>query len=378
MLQHPTVAIIGAGPAGLTVASILQQHDWQIAIFDAEPSARARDQGGTLDLHAGTGQLALEKAGLLADFRKIARHEDQDSRVLDYRSAMVLAEDLPAPGEGQRPEIDRRALRELLLSSLAADSVCWGHRLEKVTNEGSGKHRLNFENGKSESFDLVIGADGAWSRVRPALTDVQPVYTGTTFVELWIDEIDVRHPALARMVGRGTMFAVHAGLGLVAQRNGGGHVRVYAAIPVSPDETQRPDVALAGMTKGGLLKRFEGWSDTLLGLISDAYAIAAIRPIVALPPGLRWTYRPGLTLVGDAAHVMPPVGVGVNLAMLDAANLAECLVYAPDWLMAVQQYETIMLNRAARAADQAAAGFADLFSADAPAGMLDHMHRRRA
>ncbi|MBD9628181.1 FAD-dependent monooxygenase [Ensifer sp. ENS06] len=378
MLQHPTVAIIGAGPAGLTAASILQQHDWQIAIFDAEPSAQTRDQGGTLDLHAETGQLALDKAGLLPCFNRIARHEDQDTRVLDYRSATVLAEDLPAPGEGQRPEIDRRALRELLLSSLAAGSVRWGHRLEKVTNDVSGKHRLNFENGRSECFDLVIGADGAWSRVRPALTDVQPVYTGTTFVELWIDAIDVRHPALARMIGRGTMFALHAGLGLVAQRNGNGHVRVYAAIPVAPNEGRRPDIALAGITKNGLLKRFGGWSEGLLRLISDADAIAAIRPIFALPAGLRWTHRPGLTLVGDAAHVMPPVGVGVNLAMLDAANLAEALVSASDWPLALTQFETMMLDRAAGIADNAASGFADMFSADAPSGLLDHMNSRRA
>jgi len=137
-------------------------------------------------------------------------------------------------------------------------------------------------------------------------------------------------------------------------------------------------VALAGINRNELLKRFEGWSEKLLKLISDADAIAAIRPIIALPAGLRWVHRRGITLVGDAAHVMPPVGVGVNLAMLDAANLAEALVSASDWPVAVEQFETMMLNRAASIAEDAAWGFADMFSQDAPAGIVEHMNSRRA
>lgn len=377
MRQPPSIAIVGAGPAGLTAACILQKHGWAATVFEADTAAASRDQGGTLDLHADTGQIALERAGLLPAFLAIARHEDQQNRLLDHRSGATLAQDGPAPGEGERPEIDRRALRDLLLEPLAAETVRWGRRLKEIATGSGGRHRLRFEDGGSESFDLVIGADGAWSRVRPALVDAQPVYTGVTFVELWIDDADARQPTLSQMVGHGTMFALHAGHGIVAQRNGGGHIRVYAVLHTSPDESARTGIPLAGITRADLLRRFDGWFPALLDLIAKADAIAAVRPIVALPPRLRWPPRRGLTLVGDAAHVMPPVGLGVNLAMLDAADLAETLISAGDWVEAVTRFEEAMLDRAAPLAEEALIGFAEMFGPDAPRAMLEHMRTRR-
>jgi 2-polyprenyl-6-methoxyphenol hydroxylase-like FAD-dependent oxidoreductase len=378
MMQRPTIAIVGAGPAGLTAACIFHRHGWPVTVFESEDAISSRDQGGTLDLHADGGQLALEKAGLLAEFLAAARHEDQEWRVLDYRSGAPLAEDIPAPGEGERPEIDRRALRRLLLAPLPPDAVHWGHRLAAVVTGVEGRPRLEFENGRSTDFDIVIGADGAWSRVRSSLTEVQPTYTGITFVELWFDGVDERHPAIADLVGHGTTFALHAGSGLVAQRNGGGHVRVYAAFPVPSSPSSRPDAALAGISKVDLLRRFEGWSGAILKLIADADAIAAVRPIVALPPGLRWRSRRGITLVGDAAHVMPPVGIGVNLAMLDAADLASLLIASSDWVTAVEQFEAMMLARAGDIAREAQIGFQGMFGPDAPRAILDHMRARQS
>ncbi|RRA49842.1 NAD(P)/FAD-dependent oxidoreductase [Acidipila sp. EB88] len=373
-MQHPKIAVVGAGPAGLTAAIILSRHGWPVTVFEADAGARSRDQGGTLDLHPDDGQLALSKAGLLEEFWKIARHEDQGERVLDALTGKVLHEETPEPGQGNRPEIDRLALRDLLLSALKAQDVKWNAQVLSVVAHPAGGQGLQLDTGIVGPFDLVIGADGAWSRVRAALTEVLPVYSGVTFVELWLSNVDALHPDIAALVGRGTMFALHNGQGIIAQRNGGGAIRVYAAFHTTPEEGDRPDRTLARINKADLLRRFTGWAPSLCNLIERAERIAAVRPIVALPPGLGWTHQPHLTLVGDAAHVMPPLGTGVNLAMLDAAELAEALVTSEQWQSALVVWEKAMLRRAEILAQQTREGFAEMFSESGQASVLQHVN----
>jgi 2-polyprenyl-6-methoxyphenol hydroxylase-like FAD-dependent oxidoreductase len=377
-MQHPAVAIVGAGPAGLTIANILHRHGRQVTVFETDASADARDQGGTLDLHRDGGQLALERAGLLDAFLSLARHEDQEQRVVDHATGALLREEIPEPGNSGRPEIDRLVLRQLLLHPLPDKTVRWDAQVEEVIVRPEAGYDLRLREEIASPFDLVIGADGAGSRVRRALTDIRPDYTGVAFVELWLADVDVRHPVLARLVGHGTMFALGNGAGIFAQRNGGATIRVYAAFRTRPEDTERPDRTLAGITTSQVLARFEEWAPSLRALIADADHIAAVRPIVALPPELRWEQKSGLTLVGDAAHVMPPLGVGVNLAMLDAADLAEALVAGSDWRQAVRDYEALMIERAARLAIDCNRAFEAWFGADGIRAVLDDIEMRHA
>ncbi|MEZ2306390.1 MULTISPECIES: FAD-dependent oxidoreductase [Paraburkholderia] len=83
----------------------------------------------------------------------------------------------------------------------------------------------------------------------------------------------------------------------------------------------------------------------------------------SLPAGTTWPAKSGLTLVGDAAHVMPPMGAGVNLAMLDAAELAEAIVAAANWRDAVCAQEQVMLDRAAPIVEECLRGFGEWFDA---------------
>lgn len=371
MSQQPSIAIVGAGPGGLTAANVLHRAGWKATIFDADRSAAARDQGGTLDLHPDGGQLALAKAGLLDAFLAVARHEDQGNRVLDHASGEVLREVAPPPGTGDRPEIDRAVLRDLLLVPVGADAVRWGSSVEEVATLPDGRHALRLSDGETEAFDLVIGADGAWSRVRAALTDTRPDYTGVAFVELWMNDIDRVHAASAALVGRGTMFTLHDGQGIIAQRNGNSTLRIYAAFRTHPEDTDRPDRTLANIGTDELLRRFEGWSPALRSLLANADRIVAVRPIVSLPTDLQWAGRDGLTLIGDAAHVIPPLGVGVNLAMLDAAELAEALVTGQDWREAIRTYEATMIDRAKPIAAECIEAFAKMFGPDGAQMILD-------
>lgn len=365
MSQKPAIAIAGAGPAGLVAANILCRAGFDVTVFEADASATARDQGGMLDLHVPDGQLALHMAGLLDAFMAIARHDDQELRDLDWATGEVLLEDIPPPGTGDRPEIDRLVLRELLLKPLPEGTVVWGTRVIGVDKTAEGRCHLRLQDGRTHECDLVIGADGAGSAVRAALTDVRPIYSGVTFVELWLSDADRRHPDIAKMVGRGTLMSLgngpEKGKALFAQRNGNDVIRAYAAFKTNPEDTDRPEKALAHIGKHDLLSRFPGWSSKLLAMIEDADCIAAIRPIVGLPTGTRWPTTPGLTLVGDAAHVMPPMGVGVNMAMLDAAELAHAIVRQSDWQTAVSAQEQRMLERAANTSEQCVSAFGEWF-----------------
>jgi 2-polyprenyl-6-methoxyphenol hydroxylase-like FAD-dependent oxidoreductase len=372
MLQKPSIAIIGAGPGGLTAANILGRHGWRFDMFEADSSVASRDQGGSLDLHPTDGQLALERAGLLNAFLAAARHEDQEQRIRDFATGALLREEIPAPGAGNRPEIDRKVLRELMLTPLDPQAIHWGVRIDQVAARQDGTYELESEVGKFGPYDLVIGADGAWSKSRALLTNVRPVYTGATFVELWLNDVDRQHPELSSLVGRGTMFSLHGGAALIAQRNGNASIRVYAAFQ-APEESGRPAKMLANIDKDQLLARFSGWAPSLLALISESDRIAAVRPISSIPLPLGWPHRDGLTLVGDAAHVMPPLGVGVNLAMLDASDLAMALVGNDDWRVAQRQYETLMVERSAPMVEAITSSFDEWFGDDAAQVILDHM-----
>lgn len=372
--QRPRIAIVGGGPGGLTLAAVLERHGWTATVFDGDAAADARDQGGTLDLHLNEGQLALAKAGLLDVFMAVARHEDQEERLLDHATAAVLRQEIPEPGTGQRPEIDRLELRRLLLDALDPSTVRWGARVREIVGHPRGGHGLHLDDGLAGPFDLVVGADGAWSRVRRALTPTMPVYTGVTFAEFWLSEVDHRHPALARLVGHGTMFALGEGKGVIAQRNGGGVIRTYAAFHRTLSEGEEVGTP-APLGKAEVLAQFEGWATPLRALIVEADRVAAVRPIMALPPALDWPARPGLTVIGDAAHLMPPLGTGVNLAMLDAAELGEALVAARDWRVGVAAFERAMFGRARKIALECQQGFAEMFGGDGATSALDHPGR---
>ncbi|TXC97470.1 NAD(P)/FAD-dependent oxidoreductase [Streptomyces sp. ISID311] len=345
MLTTPRIAIVGAGPGGLVCARALQRHGVPVTVFEREADPHSRAQGGTLDIHEETGQVALRAAGVFDAFLALSRAEGQEWRLYD-RHATLIRHDQAAEGDLSRPEIDRGQLRTLLLDSLAPGTVRWGHGVRDVTPLPHGGARLHHHDCTAEDFDLVIGADGAWSRVRLALSGAQPSYAGVTMVEAHFDDVDHRHPGIAHLVGAGTMSAKAGRRSLVLQRNSNGHVRAYLIFRGPQDWHAGLDLADTEAVRARFLAQYQGWHDSLLDIVRDNEGGFVNRPMFVLPVPHTWQRVAGITLLGDAAHLMPPVGVGANLALLDGAELAQAVIGHPIIDEALDAYESVMLPRA--------------------------------
>ncbi|HWC82650.1 MAG TPA: NAD(P)/FAD-dependent oxidoreductase [Pseudonocardiaceae bacterium] len=364
------VTIIGAGLGGLTLARVLHVHGIPATIYEAEPSAQARTQGGQLDIHEHNGQIALEAAGLTVEFHAIIHEGGQASRILDQHGKVLLDE--PDDGTGGRPEVLRGDLRRVFIDSLPAGTVQWGKRLAGAAAVGDGSYQLTFTDGSTVGTDLLVGADGAWSKVRPLLSDAKPEYVGVTYVETYLYDVDEQHPAAAEAVGSGGMSALLPGKAIAAHREAGDILHTYVQLKVPAEWVTGIDFTDTATAPARVAAEFEGWAPELTALITDGETAPVPRTIHTLPSAHRWDRAPGVTLVGDAAHLMPPAGEGANLAMLDGAELGQSIAAHPgDIEAALTAYEQVLFPRSeAEAAD--AHQILDLCLGDsAPFGLVD-------
>ncbi|MGW2405604.1 FAD-dependent oxidoreductase [Streptomyces sp. NPDC001739] len=343
------ITIIGAGLGGLTLARVLHVHGIPATVYEAEPSPTARSQGGMLDIHDYNGQLALDAADLMDEFRGLILEGRQAMRVLDPDGTVLF--DKADDGTGGRPEVQRGELRQILLDSLPAGSVRWGHKVRSTRTLGEGRHEVRFADGSTVVTSLLIGADGAWSRVRPLLSTATPEYTGKSVVETYLFNAETRHPAAAKAVGGGSMIVPTPGRELFAHREKDDTLHAYMGLTEPQDWFAAIDFTDATAATARIAQEFNGWAPELTALITDADTAPVLRPLYALPTGHRWDRVPGVTLLGDAAHLSAPNGEGANLAMLDGAELGKAIAAHPDDIeTALDEYEQAMFPRSADAA----------------------------
>ncbi|AUI61111.1 NAD(P)/FAD-dependent oxidoreductase [Amycolatopsis sp. BJA-103] len=340
------VTIIGAGLGGLTLARVLHVHGIPAEVYEAEASPTARLQGGMLDIHDYNGQLALEAAGLRDEFQGIVLEGRQALRVFDMDGTVLFERE--DDGTGGRPEAQRGDLRRMLIDSLPEGTVRWGYKAVGARTLEDGRHEVTFDDGRTVVAELLVGADGAWSRIRPLLTDAIPEYAGTSIVETYLYDADTRHPGVAKTVGGGSMFGNggEQGLSINAHRESGDTLHAYVELGKPLDWFGTVDFADAEAAKARIAAEFEGWAPELTALITDSDIAPIHRPAYALPCGLRWDRVPGVTLLGDAAHLALANGEGANLAMLDGAELGKTLAARPgDVEAALAEYEQAMFVR---------------------------------
>jgi 2-polyprenyl-6-methoxyphenol hydroxylase-like FAD-dependent oxidoreductase len=176
-------------------------------------------------------------------------------------------------------------------------------------------------------------------------------------VEVQFSDVDDRHPEISKLVGRGSLFALSDNKGLLAQRNGNNRIRVYITLRVSENWVDQSgiDFNQPEQTRNQLLQLFSDWDNQLLDLIHLCDDSFIPRPLYMLPINHKWETQPGVTLLGDAAHLMSPFGAeGANLAMLDAAELALAITNHDDLTTAIKEYEQNLFSRAVKAAYKSA------------------------
>lgn len=373
---HIPIAIIGGGPGGLVLARVLHVHGIKSVVYEAEDSPTVRTQGGMLDIHDNDGQLALKDAKLFDQFLKLIMPGGQASRVLATDGTVLFADE--DNGQMTRPEVNRGELRMMLLESLPAETVRWGYKLASVDSLGGGLHKVKFTNGESVTTDLLIGADGAWSKVRPLLSDAKPQYVGTTFVETYLRNGETLHKKTAAAVGGGSLFAVVAGKGINAHREAHGTLHAYIALKKPVEWFASIDVNNRTESLAHIAEEFKGWAPQLTALITESDTVPVFRSLYELPIGHKWNRIPGVTLIGDAAHLMVPSGDGANLALYDGAELAKAIAaHSGNTEAALAAYENEMFTRATKTALEARKIFDMCYGDNAPQSLVDFFKRAK-
>ena len=362
------VTIIGAGLGGLTLARVLHVHGIPATVYEAEASPMARAQGGMLDIHEDNGQPALQAADLMDEFRGLILEGREATRIL-ASDGTVLFDDDSARG---RPEVLRGELRRILLDSLPDGTVLWGHKVDGVRALGGSRHEVTFADGTGVVTSLLVGADGAWSRVRPLLSDAAPEYIGRSFIETYLFDSDTQHPAVAKAVGGGSLSALAPGKGITAHRESGGTLHTYVALTKPEDWFTGIDFTDAATATARIAQEFDGWAPELTALITDGETAPVLRTLHALPVEHRWDRVPGVTLLGDAAHLAAPNGEGANLAMYDGAELGKAIAAHPeDVETALTEYEQALFPRSAAAAADGAELHELLFGDNTPRSLIN-------
>ena len=393
--NHPRIVIIGAGLGGLALLLTLHRRGVPATVYERDAAFNARAHlGGSLDIGWNSGQRAYRENGLQEEFEKNSRPEGEEMKIYDGTGKLHLHMGLEGDGEGAgagadqefptpqnpediRPEIDRTVLRKILLGAIPPHLIKWGHALASVRPLGNGQHELTFTNGFTTVSDFLVGADGANSRVRPLLSPATPIYTGVNGVEISLAPETTKLPELQETVaniGKGTMSVLQNERMLGCQVNGDGRIRTYVFMRQPADWSLPANPAEA---KAALKKYFEGWPQWMLNVIDYADESAIYpRALYILPVGHSWPHVSGVTLIGDAAHLMSPfAGAGANLALLDGLELGLALAeLAKEGKLADQEavdkavtaFEEKMLSMAGRVASKAERNLHSFIHPDAP------------
>lgn len=350
LIQDKKIAIVGGGPGGLTLARLLTLKGADVKVYERDVNKAVRVQGATLDLHEESGLEALRRAELIEAFYANHRPDAGKLIILD-KDGNIRLDDHEEEGQDEhRPEIDRGPLRKILLDSLNDDTVVWDSHFLSMQKQGDG-WLLHFKNGNSAYADIVIAADGANSKIRSYINDIKPIYSGITIVEGNLYNAAVNAPKMYELVKGGKIFAFGDEQSLIVSAKGDGSLSFYTGCKVAENWVKESGIDFTDKTQvfEWFKHAFGTWDSQWQELFASDEIWFVPRPQYHYPLDQKWESLPNITILGDAAHRMPPyAGEGVNMAMQDAYELADCLINNNfnSTQEAIAAYEKQMLQRA--------------------------------
>jgi 5-methylphenazine-1-carboxylate 1-monooxygenase len=336
-------AVVGAGIGGLATALSLHEVGVHVDVFDTVPELRPLGVGINLLPHAVR---ELDALGLLDELRAHAIAP----RVLVYctkrgqeiwREPRGLDAGYPWPQLSIHRGVLQEVLRNAVLQRLGPDALHLGCRLVQIGGDDASPVAA-FEDGSEVETDLIVAADGIHSAARAQLYPHEGRFLWNGSL-LWRGISDVE-PVLD---GRSMIWAGHP-------------EQKFVGYPIAdlPDgrqrfnfiaELRRPDSDLARSedwnrpgTLDDFLPQFTAWDFGWLDVptIVEGAPETFLFPMVDREPLPQWTFG-RVTLLGDAAHPMYPIGSnGASQAILDARVLAGCVRrHRPDVDHALRRYE---------------------------------------
>jgi salicylate hydroxylase len=341
------IAIVGGGIGGLTTALALSQNSHDITVF--ERSAGIREIGAGVQISPNAGRL-LHSLGLGAAYSEISvnphrvvlRRWEDDSiiRATDLDESFISQHQVPLAN------VARNELVEIIGNAVAARAnVTLKFSTHVVAVEpGESSSVVLFSDGSSQTFDIVIGADGIHSVVRPCVGGVdKPRFSGSAAYRALVPRsavedlpIDVtnrmgpdRH-VVSYFIGRNRSH-----LNLVC---------------ISPEDSWESESWTEQGTMEDLYSRFEGWSFDFLSLLGRVEEPVFRWALYDREPLEQWGIGT-TTLLGDACHPMLPfMAQGSCQAIEDAVVLARCLsdVSTSDAVSALRRYEDARQGRTAQ------------------------------
>lgn len=355
LLENKQIAIIGGGPGGLTLARLLQLKNVGVKVYERDFGKSARVQGSPLDLHENSGLAAIRKAGLLGEFKKNYMSGADKTTITNEKAEVVFSDheiikEEDFGHEYFRPEIDRGVLRKILLDSLKPENIIWDSHFLSMEKQNDG-WLLHFKNGTTAYADLVIGADGANSKIRSYITDIQALYSGITMLEGNIYDAVNLVPEITKLLRGGKLMAFGDEKNILMGQKADGVIGFYASFRAEENWVLKSglDFSDTSQVLDWFKKHYAEWSEIWNQLFENTTTPFISRPINYMPLDQSWETLSNVTVIGDAAHLMPPfAGEGVNMAMLDALELSESLTDRNSTTLhdSLLIYETSMRKRA--------------------------------